>query len=1219
MNQQSEHLSDAQIEEYGSPASGAEPQTEEWVEKHLDDCPSCRGRVLHFQRTRFALLPDPKVNKVPTSNCPSEDDLSDLAAGLCPEPLARKLKAHVATCNHCGPLLQEYIEDFSGHFTPQEQSILNRLSSASPQWQQQTARKMLRQAKSPSSQDASAPDQPLENSPGPLHAASQMAASPAKSAKSSRRLSSWKWALLPASTVAALAIIWASYSNFTSLRSAERAVSAAYVERRTIEMRITQVGYAPFAPLPAVRGPGDSDSLYNRPNLLDAEAKVAKHQQHTGSLDPSWREVKGRLALLESAPASPAAAVTDFQKAQSLQNSIPLQIDLAVAYYEQEIRSDSPNFAKSLNLLLQVLKNPVLSREERPVVLFDLAIVYEKMQAWDLAISTWQQFLQVESNSDWRSEGRKRLELAQQRLQGQKKSTSKNSLSPSSLLTSPGNAAWDDTESYQDIAARKWLVSGVAEGASSYNQALQVLAGRILHKHGDPWWSDFLSSITAHDADAAAHLQSSVDSNFRGLYKKAAGEAKRAEVEFRKSHNTPGLLRARYERFYAYVRSLNSEDCESSADNLGSALASSPYAWLHVQYLLERAVCENYVGNIAASDRDLEVSQAIAAGRHYSLLELRVLGISASLKRQQHNFDQAWRQSLDGLKRYWQGPADLERLYQFYAGMELTAQKSDLIWAAEVLGRQAISILESQENESTDKVRLGAAYLLLADILVGEGEDALAERELNAANSLLDATKDEPTANRYKLIGKMRLAEFQLKRGDPAAALLSLESSRRLLDVHQPYFVSLDFYTTEGECRRQLNQTQAALGAYKSAIDIAERALSRIHDEGGRLDWIKESDRAYRGLVGLLLLQNKQKEALRWWEWYKARSTSPHSGYGAQPEQEVAAFPMPSYMADQVRVTYAVLPTGTQVWVSNSKGVSGAWISWKESDLRSAVDEFAEKCARPDSSLGSLRDAGRNLFDRLMEPIAHELAGSKMVVLETDRVLSELPFEVLLSSDGRYFGDEHALLYSPGIFEENRLRRRSRLGADLRLMLIDSGNGPGTPYLRGHADEKGAIKQLFPATRDVSSSLGREEIEQELSQSEAVHFIGHGATTPGGAGLLLNVSIPPLTAADFLPARLTRMQLAVLSACSSGRTDDNGLLDTTSLVHAFLAARVPTVVSSRWNVDSESTAKLMITFYDGLHSGEPPAIAMHAAIQKALLANTHPYFWAGFTVTGRSL
>ena len=132
MNQRFEHLSDAQIEQFGKRASGAGPETEAWVETHLDDCPSCRSRVLEFQRTQFALLPDPKVNTVSSSNCPCEEDLRNLAAGLCSEPIANKLTAHAAACGRCGPLLREYQEDFSDESSPEEQTALAQLRTASP-------------------------------------------------------------------------------------------------------------------------------------------------------------------------------------------------------------------------------------------------------------------------------------------------------------------------------------------------------------------------------------------------------------------------------------------------------------------------------------------------------------------------------------------------------------------------------------------------------------------------------------------------------------------------------------------------------------------------------------------------------------------------------------------------------------------------------------------------------------------------------------------------------------------------------------------------------------------------------------------------------------------------------------------------------------------------------------------------------------------------------
>ena len=148
MKQQSEHLSNAQIEQYGKRASGAGPETEAWVETHLDDCPSCRSRVLEFQRTQFALLPDPKVNTVSSSNCPSEDDLRNLAAGLCADPIATKLTAHAATCEPLRPTAAGiYRRLFRRRAAPKSRPSSTSCVPPLPNSQQQKAREMLKQVR----------------------------------------------------------------------------------------------------------------------------------------------------------------------------------------------------------------------------------------------------------------------------------------------------------------------------------------------------------------------------------------------------------------------------------------------------------------------------------------------------------------------------------------------------------------------------------------------------------------------------------------------------------------------------------------------------------------------------------------------------------------------------------------------------------------------------------------------------------------------------------------------------------------------------------------------------------------------------------------------------------------------------------------------------------------------------------------------------------------
>jgi CHAT domain-containing protein len=77
-------------------------------------------------------------------------------------------------------------------------------------------------------------------------------------------------------------------------------------------------------------------------------------------------------------------------------------------------------------------------------------------------------------------------------------------------------------------------------------------------------------------------------------------------------------------------------------------------------------------------------------------------------------------------------------------------------------------------------------------------------------------------------------------------------------------------------------------------------------------------------------------------------------------------------------------------------------------------------------------------------------------------------------------------------------------------------------------------------------------------------------------------------------------------------------MDTRSLDNSFLAVGVPRVISSRWDVDSDSTADLMEGFVTKLGQRAPVAQAMYSVQQDILKKEQHPYYWAGFYLAGRA-
>jgi len=185
------------------------------------------------------------------------------------------------------------------------------------------------------------------------------------------------------------------------------------------------------------------------------------------------------------------------------------------------------------------------------------------------------------------------------------------------------------------------------------------------------------------------------------------------------------------------------------------------------------------------------------------------------------------------------------------------------------------------------------------------------------------------------------------------------------------------------------------------------------------------------------------------------------------------------------------------------------------------------------------------------------------------------------------------------------------------VFILDASHSPGSGYLPGMEAQKTAIAHTFPRTRIVDSAgTSWTEVGARLKSSQIFHYIGHGRRDGSGTTLVFNAN-ESLRAKDIAPGQFAHSQLVVLAACSTAIGRDNGLLDTNSLVRAFLMAGVPRVIASHWDVDSETTSRLMISFYRSITSGKSVAQAIYQARKEVLLSHPHPYYWASFSLTGR--
>lgn len=1195
MNQQSGHLNDAQVAQYGNTVRPGQPEADDRdheIEAHLAGCDICRERVLSAQRVRFTLLAVPEMSSGPNArrpgsanpdgtapgpNCPDEDDLRSLAAGLFPSDQASKLAQHAAQCDHCGPLLRSYIADFSDDASDENPAFLSKLKSSSANWQKKVV-------------------------------ADLRASSGRSTAKPEKKRFPWRWVWAPAALAACGAIVFAVwYQQRETPEKVEKLLAEAYTEQRTMEMRWPG---AEWGRMQITLGP--EDSRFSKPNSLFSAEEIIGRKRAADPDNVAWLRAEAESEIIEK---HPAAAITMLEKALELQpESAPLMLDLSIAIDQQAQSSgDRQGYAKAIDLLTKVIKSDPGDKE----ALFNLALTYSRLEMWDQAVTTWNAYLGLDPKGAWAEEAKQQLQLAAS------KSKSRSQSLPGALITAGAFLALSDSEiefnseHYQTVALEGWLSRAISEPGSLEYRAVSRLATAIHKEHSDPWLDDFLRSPTTRDALGPPALSAAVKANAKGHYLEAIKYSSQAERSFKALHNLPGLLRARYESVYASQRFLKGRDCADQAGPLKREAATRSYRWLQAQLAIESAICLNFIGNIRESDSELSTGLNLAQRSHFPVLALRDVGMAQSFEIQRGQFDLAWEEGLRGLDAYWRVPGSVQRIYQFYVGLALTAEHKGFWSAAAALQSHAVDILGED-----DLIQRGAALLELGKIFAAEKRDDAAERVMREANILFDRESQEPTSRSYRLVGRIGLAELQARNGRTQEALETLSPVKTLLVETDPYFVSLNYYRTLGNIQIKLKRFDKAEQAYRTAILIAEGSLGRLESEHDRLQWIQASSDAYRGMVRTLLELHRDEDAFRLWEWYESRPSADDAELASVGKRQGP--PTWGQLWNDIskiswsrhglnRVVFVVYDDGLQIWTANEGKLRSVWVAIPREHLERTAKHFAQDCAQRDSSLEGVQRQGQELFRLLLQPILSDISPGAVVAAELDHPLSGLPLEALRSPDGWYFAEKYSVIYSPGVLGERRLRHPTPIDSNAVVLLVDSAG-----YLPGQELERETISFRFPRTRVLAPGTNWATLQTLLARSDIFGFMGHGE--PNGSGTALRINSGLLLKAEVISPRcLRRIQLAVLAACDTGSSSsENGLIDNRNLIHALLAGGVPAVVASSWDVDSETTGTLMAAFYARMAERIGVVQALSLARRECRNGREHPYFWSAFRLYGET-
>jgi CHAT domain-containing protein len=285
------------------------------------------------------------------------------------------------------------------------------------------------------------------------------------------------------------------------------------------------------------------------------------------------------------------------------------------------------------------------------------------------------------------------------------------------------------------------------------------------------------------------------------------------------------------------------------------------------------------------------------------------------------------------------------------------------------------------------------------------------------------------------------------------------------------------------------------------------------------------------------------------------------------------------------------------------------------------------------------------LFEALLGPLAKAglLDGSKVkrIVFVPDGIMSCIPMGALMMPGGTRLIERFAIssATSLGAFLWPKNERKALKEA---LVVADTCGGKGsdrTTSLRGsefgalpHARVEGEhVFANYQNSRMLPGSAAtKATVEKAMPLYRILHFACHGEIDrrdPMYSTLVMapNPSEPSeqfLTAREIMGIPLSA-EIAVLSGCETGQGALSGGEGLMGLAWAFRAAGCPAVVASKWDVEDESTERIMVPFYQHLKHGERKDDALRASMLEEMKhphpkAHSNAFYWAAFQVIGDS-
>jgi tetratricopeptide (TPR) repeat protein len=805
--------------------------------------------------------------------------------------------------------------------------------------------------------------------------------------------------------------------------------------------------------------------------------------------------------------------------------------------------------------------------------------------------------------------------------------------------------------------------SPCAESCLAARNLLHALANSLERNHGDLWLTRFLPTDSSPPdlkfIQAADSLARSIHADVLGDYIAGRQSASQASRLFHSLGNHAGEERAEVERAFALMRSSDLAGCYRAAH---PQLGRNPqFVWLQIANLLNDTLCDHAPGAVSENNPSYLRAIELAQEHRYLISWMRARNLLGAPAVDSGDIEAAWRTYLPTVRMFYSGDFPPLRLYGILSGLQQAEQGTPRVRLALSMQREVVNVLELTESRPL----IASERLNLAAAAIRAGAIQEAEEQMRRAQSELAASGGGRSVFGFLAENEIAMANLYLARRDLTAA-------RRMLDAAEGHMAGednsrhrRDYAIARGQLELAEGHPQASEPMLRNALLEEEHIEGKTGAEG--IVFAQQYRALYAVLAGVWLAEGRSgSEVLALWERYRLRilgnppPVCPDQGLAClQPKLAAAGKRLgPDQVLGQV-----VLLDRLLLYRVNAQGVVWTSVPVRAEDLLTVAAGLERAASSPTTPMDSVdrtaRQAGGILLGQLDASAAASTQASGktggkaggQLLLEPDPLLGNLPWPAVETAAGP-LGLHFYLEQLPSLALDPRSQDR------VRLATPSAAGISGQPLIVGAsvASSASSVSQLLPEVLDEARAVSRfetnpylllawqatkDQVSARLATAPTIHFAGHAVQRNGATLLLLapektvlavtssrgaismsidsdNLDKPYLDSALFRKHPPWKAQLAVLSACSSGKKEEGWNHGMNDLVDTLTSLGVPDVVATRWQIDSASAVPLMNAFYGGLSQGLSVPQALTAARQSLIRdpRYRHPYYWAAYYASG---